>query len=178
MKVTLQNSSIDIPKVKLPNGSFSQPLSVDLTAHQGRMVRVYMNKNGQTEINPQSDSYWLIAECNLPAAQTEQVQNGTRVESSSASIQAVRTELDTDTVPLTTDQHIGNVGFRWARFIPGIDYTATGGQITWLTGARQPQAGDEYPVEIVTLTTVPVFEQRALPLDLTQHAVTLFDLPV
>lgn len=178
MKAAINQNNLIIPPAKLPDGSLSTAKTVDLTGCQGRAARVYLSAAGQVEINPSANSYWLIAESALPPAATQQVQNGTRVNISCVVQQTARSATGaTDTVTLTVGQRIGKLGYTWAPYFAGTDYTESSGVITWLAGGRQPKSGDSYQVEVLTDTTVPVFEPRPLPLDLTKAPVTLFDLP-
>lgn len=178
MKAAINQNNLIIPPAKLPDGSLSAAKTVDLTNYQGRAARVYLSATGQVEINPPANSYWLIAEAVLTPAATQQVQNGTRVNTTSTMQQTARSATGaTDTVTLTAGQHIGKLGYAWAPYLAGTDYTEASGVITWLANGRQPKSGDSYQVEILTDITVPAFVQQVLPLDLTKAPVTLFDLP-
>lgn len=179
MKAAINQNNLIIPPTKLPDGLLSSAKTVDLTGYQGRSARVYLSASGQVEINPSTNSYWLIAEASLPPTATQQVQNSTRINTASAIQQAARSATGTtDTVTLAAGQRIGKIGYTWAPYQTGTDYTEASGVITWLTNGRQPKSGDSYQLEILTDTTVPVFDQQALQLDLTKSPVTLFDLPV
>ena len=178
MKAAINQNNLIIPPVKLPDGSLSSAKTVDLTNYHGRSVRVYLSTVGQAEVNPSTNSYWLVFEAELPPVAAQQVQNGTRVNTASTMQQAARSATGaTDTVTLTAGQRIGKIGYTWAPYLSGTDYTESSGVITWLTNSRQPKSGDSYQVEILTDTTIPVFVQQSLPLDLTKSPVTLFDLP-
>ena len=75
MRATTLGSMLLIPPIPLPNGSLSAPCSIDLTAHQGRMARIYLSAAGLPEINP-GDSYWQVAEVLLPIPATETITTG------------------------------------------------------------------------------------------------------
>ena len=51
---------------------------VDLSAHQGQVVRVYLDDNLRLVINPQHDCYWQLAEMLVPYASIDEI-NGERV---------------------------------------------------------------------------------------------------
>ena len=51
---------------------------IDLSAHQGQVVRVYLDDNLRVVINPQHDCYWQLAEMLVPYAPIDEV-NGERV---------------------------------------------------------------------------------------------------
>lgn len=176
MQATVNQNNLIIPPVKLPGGALSAGQAVDLTPHQGSVARIYINAAGLPEINP-GDSYWQIAEVLLPIPATETVITGTREALSVEPVSLVRGETAVDSVSLAANQFIDSVGFSWAPYRLSEDYLIVSGGVEWVSGGRAPQAGDAYTVEIVTATTVPITEQRALPLDLAQHTVTLFDLP-
>ena len=176
MHATTLGSMLLIPPIRLPNGSLSAPCSIDLTTHQGRTARIYINAAGLPEISP-CCSYWQVAEVLLPIPATETVTIGTREVLSAEPVSLVRGATAVDAVSLAANQFIGSVGFSWAPYRLSEDYLIVSGGIEWVADGRAPQDGDAYTAEIVTATTVPITEQRALPLDLAQHAVTLFDLP-
>lgn len=176
MRAAINQNNLIIPPLKLPGGALSAGQVVDLTPHQGSVARIYINAAGLAEINP-GDSYWQVAEVTLPPPATETITTGAREVLSSEPVSLVRGETAVDSVTLEANQFIGTVGFSWALYRLSEDYLIFGGDIEWVAGGRAPQAGDAYTAEIVTATTVPITEQRALPLDLAQHAVTLFDLP-
>lgn len=176
MHATTLGSMLLIPPTRLPNDSLSAPCSIDLTPHQGSIARVYLSAAGMPEINP-SDSYWQVAEVVLPIPATETISAGTREVFAAEPVSLVRGTTEVDAVTLIENQFVGMVGFSWAPYRMSEDYVIVSGGIEWISGGRAPQAEDPYTAEIVTVTTVPVTEQRALPLDLAQHAVTLFDLP-
>lgn len=177
MRATLNGPCVVIPPILLPDGSLSLDRSADLTEYQGRIARVYVGADGQIFVNPDADSYWQVAEASLPPAVTEQVQIGTRQDFATQVATVLRGTGPTDAVSLTENQFIGEVGFPWAPFRLGEDYTVSPAGVVWVEGGRAPAAGADYLVEVVTASTVPITEARALPLDLAQHAVTLFDLP-
>jgi len=177
MKASINLNSISVPSIRLPDGTFSAPLTQDMSDYQGRTARVYLSATGQIEINPQHDSYWLIAEVALPSPATETISTGTREVLAAEPASLMRGAAAIDPVALAADQFIGMVGFSWAPHLLGEDYLIVAGGIEWVAGGRAPKAGDAYSIEIITASTVPITEQRALPLDLAQHAVTLFDLP-
>lgn len=176
MRAAINQNNLIIPPVKLPGGALSAGQVVDLTPHQGSVARIYISAAGLPEINP-GDSYWQIAEVLLPIPATETITTDTREVLSAEPVSLVRGDTAVDSVSLAANQFIGSVGFSWAPYRLGDDYLVVSGGVEWVTGGRAPQAGDAYTAEIVTATTVPVTEQRALPLDLAQHTVTLFDLP-
>lgn len=177
MQATIHGSIIIIPPIVLPGGSVSAEQAIDLSPYQGGVARVYVSAAGGFEINPRADSYWQVAEVTLPPAQFEQAQTGTREDITASVATARRGAGSVDAVNLDANQWIGDVGFAWARYRSGVDYTASPAGVTWIAGARQPVADSDYLVEIVTATTVPVMEARALPLDLSQHGTRFFDLP-
>ena len=177
MKAAIDSNSISIPSVRLPDGTLSTPLTQDMSDYQGRTARVYLSAAGQIEINPQHDSYWLIAEAALPPPATETISAGTREVLTAEPASLMRDAAAIDPVALAANQFVGMVGCSWAPYRLGEDYLIVDGGIEWVAGGRAPQAGDSYYLEIITASTVPITEQRALPLDLAQHAVTLFDLP-
>lgn len=177
MQATVNGPNIIIPPIALPGGNRSVEHAVDLSAHQGRIIHVYVSAAGEVEINPRHDTYWQIAEVALPPAQSEQVATGTREEIAAHVATIQRGEGLIDAVSLDANQWVGDVGFSWALYRADIDYTIDPGGVVWIDGGRRPAAGSDYLVEIVTATTVPVTESRTLPLDLAQHTVTFFDLP-
>ena len=177
MKPSIDSHSISIPPVRLPDGTLSTPLTQDMSDYQGRTARVYLSAAGQIEINPQCDSYWMIAEVALPPPATETITTGAREVFATESASLVRGDAAIDPVALAENQFVGMVGFSWAPYRLGEDYLIVDGGIDWVAGGRAPKAGESYYLEIITASTVPITEQRALPLDLAQHAVNLFDLP-
>jgi len=177
MKPTASGSVLAIPPLTLPGGGESAPQTLDLAPYQGVTARVYLNAAGRVEVNPAADSYWQVAEVALPPPASERVQDGSREETASEIVMVCRGADAGDAVPLSANQWIGQVGFDWSPYVDGVDYTVKAGAIAWAPDGRAPAAGDHYPVEIVTATTVPVYVQRPLPLDLARHAITFFDLP-
>lgn len=177
MRSTLNGACVVIPPIALPGGGMSPDHSIDLTDYQGRIARVYVGADGEVSVNPATDSYWQVAEAVLPPPVTEQVAIGTRQDLATQVATILRGTGQTDAVSLTESQFIGEVGFPWAPYRLGEDYTVAPGSVVWVEGGRAPVAGADYLVEVVTATTVPITEARVLPLDLAQHAVTLFDLP-
>lgn len=176
MKAAINQNNLIIPPVKLPGGALSVEQTVDLTPHQGSVARVYLSAEGLPEFNL-SCSYWHVAEVALPAPATEAITTGTREVFAAEPVSLVRGEAAIDPVTLVANQSVGMVGFSWAPYRLSEDYLIVSGGIEWVAGGRAPQTGDAYTIEIVTAATVPITEQRALPLDLAQHTVTLFDLP-
>lgn len=57
---------LNIPAIKLPDGSMSEPSAVDLSQYFGRAVRVYVTTDGAVVINPRQDTYWQVAEVRVP----------------------------------------------------------------------------------------------------------------
>lgn len=176
MQAAINQNNLIIPPLRLPGGALSVEQTVDLTPLQGRIARVYLSAAGLPEINP-CDSYWQVAEVLLPIPATETITTGTREVLAAEPVSLVRGDVAVDLISLAANQLIGMVGFSWAPYRLSEDYLIVGGGIEWVAGGRAPQAGDAYTVEVITATIVPTTEQRALPLDLAQHAVTLFDLP-
>lgn len=166
---------LTIPSIPLPGGQHSQEQSIDLSPYQGQIVRVYVSTSGAIEINPVA-SYWQVAEINLPTCPTIEVQDGAEQIEASNTVQQQRGEGDTDSIALLTGQSLGMVGFSWCPYISGQDFTDGHGLITWGAG-RRPGPGETYPVEIISITEVPVCRQQPVTLDLAQQSITEFDLP-
>lgn len=168
------SSVLNVPSLRLPDGSMSASQSVDLSPYQGGVVRVYVNAAGCIEINPAAESYWQVAEAMLPPAATETVVVGTRQDVVFEQRMIQRSEGDADAIPLAENEWIDAVGFSWARYVAGEDYSLTPTGLTWLT-ERRPAA--DYMVDVAVATTVDVTESKPYPLDLAVHAITLFNLP-
>jgi len=176
MEASLNAHRLIIPPIALPGGAFSAEHTVDLSAYQGRMVRVYISAAGEVEINPDHHSYWQVAEVLLPPVQYEQVETGEREETKTRVVAARRGARSIDAIPLAANESISDVGFTWARYRAETDYIVSAEGVTWIDGGRKPAAGSDYLVTSVTMTTVPIVEPRALTLDLAQHALQYFAL--
>lgn len=174
MKATITGAVLSLPATHLPNDSFCAAQSIDLTPHQGGPVRVYLSATGSLEVNPSGGSYWQVAEAMLPPAAIETVVTGTQQDVHIEPRMIPRAAGDDDAIPLAANEWVDAVGFSWARYAAGVDYTLTATGLMWLT-AHRPAA--DYLVDVAVATTVDVTENQLLPLDLAAHAVILFNLP-
>ena len=64
----VSGSIITIPAITLPDGSLSKAVDLDLAGRAGQAVRIYVDADGLTYINPARDMYWQVAELVIPPA--------------------------------------------------------------------------------------------------------------
>lgn len=50
--------------------------TVDLTAHAGKRVRIWLTPAGSYSLNPNIDHYWQVAELDVPQIEYESVDTG------------------------------------------------------------------------------------------------------
>ncbi len=172
----LLTAIINVPAIKLPDGTMSKTQVIDLTERQGQIVRIYVDARGGVEINPKKDCYWQVFAMTLPAAQFITVQQGTRTHTSAVERTVVRGSKRTDTIKLAANESVGRVGFAWAAYKTPDDFSLLDSAITW-NASRGPTTGDSYNIEIITTTTEPDMIDQPLPLDLADITVTAFPAP-
>ena len=63
--ITIDGAKLIISDLITPKGT-AQSCEIDLTAYQGRLLRIYLDDNLNVIINPHYDCYWQIAEMRVP----------------------------------------------------------------------------------------------------------------
>jgi hypothetical protein len=66
MKATVNQHNLNIPAIRLPSGGRSVDQVLNLAPYQGKTVRVYLDRQGSIQINPDTETYWQIFEATIP----------------------------------------------------------------------------------------------------------------
>lgn len=174
-KISVQGSTFNLAAFACALGNVAAQ-AVDLSPYQGQTVRIYLDGNFQIRINPREDMFWQLAEMTIPAPQSRQIQQGTIEVEKTESATILRGETDFDAVPGIDGREIVAVGHYWQNLQKGTEWQAEATGVRWI-GARSPQAGEEYPVELKEISEDPQMISVAEPLDLEGIIIQTFDNP-
>ena len=65
-EITISGHTVNIPKVKMADGTYSLPIDVCLDNYHDMTVRVYIDNQKQIQINAEDSMYWLLFEIKIP----------------------------------------------------------------------------------------------------------------